>query len=210
VAPRDDLETQLREALLSEGLAVVPHFGASRYRIGLAVRHPAEADRYLVAIESDGPGYHSAPTARDRDRLREEHLEIRGWRFLRMWSPDWFRSRDREVARVMGAYREALAGEHSQGALAGTSGGPTAAAAVAAAPEQLRGTPPALARGLPIDDYDEAGLRRLLRWIKSDGRLRTDDDLLEAMMGELGLERHGRRIDARLRGVIEAGRRPPD
>jgi very-short-patch-repair endonuclease len=213
VAPRDDLETQLREGLLSEGLEVIPRFGASRYRIDLAVRHPDEADRYLLAIESDGPGYHSAPTARDRDRLREEHLEIRGWRFLRVWSPDWFRSRDREVARVVGAYREALAGDHSPGAPALATGGPAAGAAVVAAatgPGQRRGAPPALPRGLPIDEYEEAGLRRLLRWIKSDGRLRTDDDLLEAMMGELGLERHGRRIDARLRGVIEAARRPPD
>jgi hypothetical protein len=58
-------------------------------------------------------------------------------------------------------------------------------------------------RGLPIDEYDEATLERLLRWIRSDGRLRTDDELLEAMMDELGLDRHGRRIDARLRAVIE-------
>jgi hypothetical protein len=66
-----------------------------------------------------------------------------------------------------------------------------------------RGQPPPLPTGLPIDDYDDRSLGRLLRWVKSDGRLRTDDDLLEEMMEQLGMERHGRRIDARLREIIE-------
>jgi hypothetical protein len=70
-----------------------------------------------------------------------------------------------------------------------------------------RRPPPPIPRGLPIDDYDERSLDRLLRWVKSDGRLRTHDDLLDAMMEELGLERHGRRIDARLREVIERAAR---
>jgi hypothetical protein len=68
---------------------------------------------------------------------------------------------------------------------------------------------PLIPRGLPIDDYDERSLERLLRWVKSDGRLRTDDELATAMMQELGLERHGKRIDARLRQVIERGRAGP-
>jgi hypothetical protein len=74
---------------------------------------------------------------------------------------------------------------------------------VATAPAARRGQPPPVPKGLPIDDYDDRSLGRLLRWVKSDGRLRTDDDLLDAMMEELGLERHGRRIDARLREIIE-------
>jgi len=37
-----------------------------------------------LAIECDGASYHSAPTARDRDRLRQQHLESLGWRFLRI------------------------------------------------------------------------------------------------------------------------------
>jgi very-short-patch-repair endonuclease len=201
-ATRDHLETQLEQALLGAGLEATARFGASRYRIDLAVRHPEEAGRYLLAIESDGPGYHSAPTARDRDRLREEHLEVRGWSFLRVWSPDWFRSHDQEVARVVESYRRAVAGEGSAGTPAAAAA-PGGSGAVTVTSGQRRSAPPALPRGLPIDDYDDAGLRRLLRWVKSDGRLRTDDDLLEAMMEELGLERHGRRIDARLRAVIE-------
>jgi very-short-patch-repair endonuclease len=201
-APRDDLELELQQALESAGLSVTRRFGASRYRIDLAVRHPSDAGRYMLAIEGDGPGYHSGSTARDRDRLRQEHLEARGWRFLRIWSPDWFYRRDAEIERVMEAYRQALAAE-GPGAPAGAGAAAAGPSTSGAAPPLRSGTPPAVSRGLPIDEYDDATLRRLLRWIRSDGRLRTDDELLEAMMDELGLDRHGRRIDARLRAVIE-------
>jgi hypothetical protein len=156
----------------------------------------------MLAIEGDGPGYHSGSTARDRDRLRQEHLEARGWRFLRIWSPDWFYRRDAEIERVMEAYRQALAAE-GPGAPAGAGAAAAGPSTSGAAPPLRSGTPPAVSRGLPIDEYDDVTLRRLLRWIRSDGRLRTDDELLEAMMDELGLDRHGRRIDARLRAVIE-------
>jgi hypothetical protein len=202
----------MRQALSRAGLDVIAGFGASRYRIDLVVRHPVDSDRYLLALESDGAGYHSAPTARDRDRLRQEHLERRGWRFLRIWALDWFRRGDDEVARVVDAYRRALAGEDpaNAGRAVETSTGEAAfsrvapaATTAAAASAASRRPPPAIPRGLPIDEYDDRSLERLLRWVKSDGRLRTHDDLLEAMMDELGLERHGRRIDARLREVIE-------
>jgi hypothetical protein len=204
-APPEELEAQIRQALGRVGLDVVSGFGASRYPIDLVVRHPADPDRYLLAVESDGAGYHSAPTARDRDRLRQEHLERRGWRFLRVWALDWFRGGDGEVARVLDAYRLALAGERPGGRPDGVANaseaGPVAGAAVS--PAVRRRPPPPIAKGLQIDDYDDGSLDRLLRWVKSDGRLRTHDDLLEALMEELGLERHGRRIDARLREVIE-------
>ncbi len=58
----------------------------------------------MLAIECDGATYHSSPTARDRDRLRQEQLERLGWRFHRIWSTDWFADPDAEVARVKGTY----------------------------------------------------------------------------------------------------------
>ena len=63
----------------------------------------------VLAIEADGGTYHSAQTTRARDRLRQEHLERLGWRFHRIWSTEWFRHPDREVARVKAAFDEAVA-----------------------------------------------------------------------------------------------------
>ena len=62
----------------------------------------------VLAIEADGATYHSSATARDRDRLRQEHLERLGWRFHRIWSTDWFRDPDTETAKVLTAYHAAV------------------------------------------------------------------------------------------------------
>jgi hypothetical protein len=63
----------------------------------------------VLAIECDGASYHSSPTARDRDRLRQQMLEGLGWRFHRIWSTDWFLRRDGEIERAVEAYRRAVA-----------------------------------------------------------------------------------------------------
>src|SRR4029077_20810444 len=52
-------------------------------------------------IECDGASYHSGRSARDRDRLRQEILENQGWRIHRVWSTDWFKSRNTEIKRLL-------------------------------------------------------------------------------------------------------------
>ena len=54
----------------------------------------------MLGIECDGAKYHSARSARDRDRLRQQVLEGLGWRIHRVWSTDWFRNREREMGRI--------------------------------------------------------------------------------------------------------------
>jgi hypothetical protein len=63
----------------------------------------------VLAIECDGASYHSSATARDRDRLRQEHLERLGWTFHRVWSQDWFYHPEAETERALAAYRAAVA-----------------------------------------------------------------------------------------------------
>ena len=64
--------------------------GCSDYRIDLAVVDPDAPGRYLLGVECDGRNYHSAKTARDRDRLREAVLNELGWSIVRVWSTDWW------------------------------------------------------------------------------------------------------------------------
>ena len=45
-----------------------------------------------MGIECDGATYHSAKSARDRDRLRQDILEGLGWNICRIWSTDWFKN----------------------------------------------------------------------------------------------------------------------
>jgi hypothetical protein len=61
--------------------------------------------------------------------------------------------------------------------------------------------------GLTIDGYTDTELRPLARWIKSDGVLRTADELITAMMRELGFQRHGDRIVTRLAQAINQAKK---
>src|SRR5207237_36256 len=87
---------------------LVAQFGCSGYWIDYAAQHPTKPGRYVLAIECDGATYHSSETARDRDRLRQEHLERLGWRFHRIWSGDWFNHRENEISRALAAYQAAV------------------------------------------------------------------------------------------------------
>ena len=102
-------ETDVRDRLQAAGIPLVAQHGCSGHRIDFAARHPATPGRFVLAIECDGASYHAAPTARDRDRLRQDHLERLGWSFLRIWSTGWFADPDREVAKALAAWQDAVA-----------------------------------------------------------------------------------------------------
>ncbi len=83
-------EQAVAEQLQQRGWMVVPQVGISGFRIDLGVRHPDRAGAYLAGVECDGATYHSAATARDRDKVREQVLTGLGWKILRVWSTDWW------------------------------------------------------------------------------------------------------------------------
>ena len=102
-------EEQVARTLTNMGYTVHKQVGCSGYRIDLAVVHPDRPGHYAVGIECDGASYHSAATARERDRLREQVLSNLGWTLHRIWSTDWFRAHPREVARLKQAVDAAIA-----------------------------------------------------------------------------------------------------
>jgi hypothetical protein len=69
--------------------------------IDLAVKDPGNPGRYLMGVECDGATYHSAKSARDRDRLRQTVLERLGWRIRRIWSTDWFNNPNAELKPII-------------------------------------------------------------------------------------------------------------
>lgn len=80
---------------------VDPQVGVSGYRIDLGVRHPDHPTVYMAGVECDGAAFHSAKSARDRDRLRESVLRGKGWTILRVWSTDWFADADLQTDRLV-------------------------------------------------------------------------------------------------------------
>jgi very-short-patch-repair endonuclease len=113
VDPLADCESPFEQDVLSVceslGWRMDRQVGCSGYRIDLAVRDPALPGRHVLGIECDGATYHSAATARDRDRLRQAVLENLGWTLHRIWSTDWRVARNAEIARLQQAYEAALA-----------------------------------------------------------------------------------------------------
>jgi very-short-patch-repair endonuclease len=83
-------EEAVAAQLEQRGWMVVPQVGISGFRIDLGIRHPDLAGAYLAGVECDGATYHSAATARDRDKVREQVLSGLGWNMLRVWSTDWW------------------------------------------------------------------------------------------------------------------------
>lgn len=102
-----DFEESVAEFLRGRGLVVHPQVGMAGFYIDLGVIDPAKPSRYLLGVECDGATYHSSRSARDRDRLRQEVLESRGWTIHRIWSTDWFHRRKQEENKLLDAVTKA-------------------------------------------------------------------------------------------------------
>jgi very-short-patch-repair endonuclease len=100
-------EQEVGEELVRRGLSVHRQVGCGGYLIDMAITDPQQGGKYLLGVECDGATYHSAATARDRDRLRQAVLEGLGWRLVRVWSSDWVRDREKQVRRVLAALEAA-------------------------------------------------------------------------------------------------------
>lgn len=99
--PDSDFEIAVMDALAREGFECIPQVGVAGFFIDVAVVDPGNPGRYLMGIECDGAAYHSAKSARDRDRLRQTILERLGWRIRRIWSTDWFKNPHGELSPII-------------------------------------------------------------------------------------------------------------
>jgi len=207
--PMNEFEMDVMDALNSQGITLVPQLGCSKFRIDFAACHPAAPGKYVLAIECDGATYHSSYTARDRDRLRQQQLEKLGWTFHRIWSTDWFLRREEEIDRAVQAFRKAVEKSDGDGETVwddrpSTVRTPSPLKPSVSEATRTPQTPPIPMRN-SIDEYTPGELRNLLRWVKSDGRLRTNDELADEMFAALPFSRRGARIEAAIRNAIARG-----
>ncbi|MBI2376973.1 MAG: DUF4011 domain-containing protein [Deltaproteobacteria bacterium] len=198
-APLNAFEEDVRLALETSGASVVPQLGVSKYRIDFAVQHPEQPGRFVLAIECDGASYHAAATARDRDRLRQRQLEALGWRVHRIWSSDWFRDRPAELARTLAVIENAIA--------TAQYAPPPRRSSIPAPPkpaERSRGPrPPQPTSFSSIEQLPGAVLIGYVEWVRSDGLVRFDEDVIEEVAKELGFKRLGTRIRARIAAALD-------
>jgi very-short-patch-repair endonuclease len=205
-------EADIRDVLERHSITTRPQFGASRYRIDIVAMHPKKKGRPVLAIECDGAAYHTGATARDRDRLRQAHLQKLGWRFHRIWSTDWFYNREDEIQRVVAAYAEAVRIADLADRDVGSVSREYKTPEQKPSSQPQRGVRPTIPPRASIDEYSTSELYKIAEWVTSDGLLRTDEQLLREILQFLPFRRMGGEIRKRLTTVVQgmrfrAGRR---
>ncbi|MFJ4104838.1 AAA domain-containing protein [Amycolatopsis japonica] len=196
-AKLNGFERAIHDALLDRGIAVQPQWGFSGYRIDFALAHSEDPGRMILAVEGDGHQYHSSQSARDRDRLRQSHLERLGWTFHRLWSSAWFSDPAGETDKIVAAWRRAHEYVESE------PEGPPVVESAPAATRSSRGPRPTIPAGLKITEYSDRQLIELCRWLMTDRLLLDRDDRLQEAMVELGFRKRGSVIVDRLNKAIE-------
>ncbi len=107
-AAEDMLAGAIVEALAARGWKARAGVGGGRFRVALGVEDPEEPGSYLAAVETDGPAYGAAASARDRDILRPCVLEGLGWRLHRAWAADWLADPEGAADRLAEALGEQM------------------------------------------------------------------------------------------------------
>jgi hypothetical protein len=227
-APADRLEAVVAERLRDAGVEIVVGLGSGRGRIAIAARHPARSDRLVLAVETDGAAYAVAPTVRDRDRLRPEHLVRLGWAVHRIWSPAWADDPGGETRRLLAAYADAVkaadaydwaeaaaqadvvvgipdTGDDESGD--GADEDKDAVNVEDAVPEPRdRGRRPRVAPGRAVGSYTRHELAAMARWVDADATGRSEADVISAIADELRLHDRGVRVDDALRHAVRVAR----
>lgn len=98
--PDSDFEVFVIDQIRAMGCKPVPQVGVAGYFVDIGIRHPDWPHGFVLGVECDGATYHTAKSARDRDRLRQEVLENLGWRLHRIWSTDWFNNPRQEAEKL--------------------------------------------------------------------------------------------------------------
>lgn len=215
----DAFEADVARTLREAGLPVAARVGGSPRPVDLAVAHPERPGEWVLAIEGDGPGLLASATARERERLRRDELERRGWSYLRVRSGDWCDDPGAVARRVVSDWRRAVeAADRRRDSVpvrvpsAGPGHEPSAPALV----EAVSGAPPRLAGdagsrhgecpatpGEKITKYSSDQLDAVVAWVASDGAARNEDEFLTAVMDALAFKRRGSRIVATIEKAID-------
>jgi very-short-patch-repair endonuclease len=223
-APLNPFEADIRDRLQAAKIPLDSQLGVSGYFIDFAARHPERPGEFVLAIEADGDSYHRSHTARDRDRIRQDHLERLGWRFHRIWSSDWFRNREAEIDKAVSAWKAACADADRKRRDVAARSEDTGIRPLSASPGVLLPRPPVsplplesagqrtgirprITSGEPITEYSDAEVVDIVTWVASDGLLRTDTELRDLVAVEMGYQRLGLRIRQRLESAIAQFRR---
>ncbi|MBN9119121.1 MAG: DUF4011 domain-containing protein [Planctomycetes bacterium] len=188
-------EHAVGEELQRRGLTVHRQVGCGGYLIDIAITDGASG-KYLLGVECDGATYHSAATARDRDRLRQAVLEGLGWRLVRVWSTDWVRDRAGQVNRVLAALEAARRAPEPKPAPSEPE------PEVVPLPKPKKGPKPAEPDFDSIEKVSDAEVNDAVVGALVEFGSMPAEDLISAVSKRLGFKRAGPKIRERVAQAI--------
>ena len=90
------------------GMPVATGVGQPPIGVRMAVCHPVQRERLVLAIAVDGVLYRDLPTVRDRERIHRDGLVNRGWAVHRMWLHEWFSNPKAAIDQARAAWEAAV------------------------------------------------------------------------------------------------------
>jgi very-short-patch-repair endonuclease len=103
----NSFEHHIAGELRKFGYDVQTNIGCSGYRIDVGVVNPENTSEYILGILTDGENYKSAKTAKDREMIRMQVLQLLGWNIYKLWSPDWWDNPRKILKEIKDAIRNA-------------------------------------------------------------------------------------------------------
>lgn len=108
----DDVNRPLFEAIAKSfeeaGMPVAMGVGQPPIGVRMAVCHPVQRERLVLAIAVDGLLYRDLTTVRDRERIHKDGLVNRGWAVHRMWLHEWFTDPKAAIDQARSAWEAAV------------------------------------------------------------------------------------------------------
>lgn len=102
---KDNLVNIIADEIRAKGFDIQTNIGCSGYRVDIGVVNPDKPDEYILGILCDGYNYKTAKTARDREMIQQDVLQLLGWNIQRVWSLDWWENKDRVMNRLLDAIK---------------------------------------------------------------------------------------------------------
>ncbi len=109
----DPFLVSVKRELEKRGYQVDAGIGPKGGILDLAVVHPIDPNRYILALLSDGPNYQSQHSSSGRDLNQPKLLMQQGWNLHRLWVLDWLKNPKLEIEMIESAIKRAIVKENT-------------------------------------------------------------------------------------------------
>lgn len=90
----DGFISEVGEFLKSSGYEIDYNVGFSSAKIDICIKNN---DSYKYAVECDSNTYYDAKEANDRNRIRKNILESQGFKYIRVYSTEWYKDKAKAI-----------------------------------------------------------------------------------------------------------------